>query len=258
MERKGFIGGSDCTKIMEGYWLELWKVKTGRQEPESLVFNLPVQLGRHTEDFNLKWFAVNEGKQVVAQQREFTGTVGTVPVKGTIDGAIKDERNIIEAKHTNRFYDMDKMLDRYMPQLQFYCHMAKAEGVYLSVIFGNSDWECIHVKYNEEYFNSMWAVVSDFWGYVIRDEQPVNDEATGLSRLSIALDDMETRDASRDNAFVYAAASYIQGYEKNRLFKNAEKDLKQMVGDNEREVFCDQLTVKRDKRGHLRIKRRTK
>ena len=258
MERKGFIGGSDCTKIIEGYWLELWKVKTGRQEPESLVFNLPVQLGRHTEDFNLKWFAVNEGKQVVAHQREFTGTVGTVPVKGTIDGAIKDERNIIEAKHTNRFYDMDKMLDRYMPQLQFYCHMAKAEGVYLSVIFGNSDWECVHVKYNEEYFNSMWGVVSDFWGYVIRDEQPVNDEATGLSRLSIALDDMETRDASRDNAFVYAAASYIQGYEKNRLFKNAEKDLKQMVGDNEREVFCDQLTVKRDKRGHLRIKRRTK
>ena len=258
MERKGFIGGSDCTKIIEGYWLELWKVKTGRQEPESLVFNLPVQLGRHTEDFNLKWFAVNEGKQVVAHQREFTGTVGTVPVKGTIDGAIKDERNIIEVKHTNRFYDMDKMLDRYMPQLQFYCHMAKAEGVYLSVIFGNSDWECVHVKYNEEYFNSMWGVVSDFWGYVIRDEQPVNDEATGLSRLSIALDDMETRDASRDNAFVYAAASYIQGYEKNRLFKNAEKDLKQMVGDNEREVFCDQLTVKRDKRGHLRIKRRTK
>ena len=36
MERKGFIGGSDCTKIMEGYWLELWKVKTGREEPESL------------------------------------------------------------------------------------------------------------------------------------------------------------------------------------------------------------------------------
>ena len=27
MERKGFIGGSDCTKIMEGYWLELWQDK---------------------------------------------------------------------------------------------------------------------------------------------------------------------------------------------------------------------------------------
>ena len=200
MERKGFIGGSDCTKIMEGYWLELWNVKTGREESENLQLNLPVQLGVYTETFNLNWFTLNEGKQVVAQQREFTGTVGNVPVKGTIDGAIQGERNIIEAKHTNNFYNMDKMLDRYMPQLQFYCHMAKAEGVYLSVIFGNSNWECIHVKYDEEYFNSMWAVVSDFWGYVVRDEQPVGVETEKLSRLSIALDDMETRDASLTTA----------------------------------------------------------
>ena len=25
MERKGFIGGSDCVKIMQGNWLELWQ-----------------------------------------------------------------------------------------------------------------------------------------------------------------------------------------------------------------------------------------
>ena len=30
MERKGFIGGSDCVKIMNGDWLELWQIKTGR------------------------------------------------------------------------------------------------------------------------------------------------------------------------------------------------------------------------------------
>ena len=258
MERKGFIGGSDCTKIMEGQWLDLWNVKTDRVEPECLLRNLPVQLGSFTENFNLKWFALHEAKAVVAHQREFTGTVGTVPVKATIDGAIQGERNIIEAKHTNNFYNMDKMLDRYMPQLQLYCHMAKAEGVYLSVIFGNSSWECVHVNYNEEYFNSMWAVVTDFWGHVVRDEKPVDAGQTELSRASITLDQMETRDASLDNAFVDAAVTYIHGYEQNKVFKNAEKNLKQMVGDNEREVYCDQLTVKRDKRGHLRIKRRTK
>ena len=70
---------------------------------------------------------------------------------------------------------------------------------------------------------------SDCWGYVLRDEQPVGNEATRLSRLSVALDDMETRDASLDNAFVDAAVTYIHGYEQNKVFKNAEKDLKQMV-----------------------------
>ena len=28
MERKGFIGGSDCVKIINGNWLELWQIKT--------------------------------------------------------------------------------------------------------------------------------------------------------------------------------------------------------------------------------------
>ena len=40
MERKGFIGGSDCVKIMRGEWLELWEIKTGRRESEDLSDNL--------------------------------------------------------------------------------------------------------------------------------------------------------------------------------------------------------------------------
>ena len=32
MNRVGFIGGSDCVKIMQGDWLELWKIKTGREQ----------------------------------------------------------------------------------------------------------------------------------------------------------------------------------------------------------------------------------
>jgi hypothetical protein len=56
MERKGFIGGSDCVKIMNGDWLELWQIKTGRVDPDDLSRNIAVQLGSWTEDFNLKWF----------------------------------------------------------------------------------------------------------------------------------------------------------------------------------------------------------
>ena len=56
MDRTGFIGGSDCVKIMQGRWLELWQQKTGRSEPEDLSRNIAVQLGIWTEDFNIKWF----------------------------------------------------------------------------------------------------------------------------------------------------------------------------------------------------------
>jgi hypothetical protein len=102
----------------------------------------------------------------------------------------------------------------------------------------------------------MWTVVSDFWGYVIRDEEPIGVDTPSLSVDRVPLDNMVARDASQDNQFVDAAVTYIQGYEKNRIFENAKKDLKNMVSDNEREVYCEYLTVKRDKRGSLRITKR--
>ena len=257
MNRKGFIGGSDCVRIMNGDWYELWQVKTGRAEPENLSNNLAVQLGITTEDFNLAWFEKETKKIVAAQQKEYIETIGTVPVKGTIDGGIRGERNIIEAKHTNAFTNMDEQIGRYMPQIQLYMRLANATGAYLSIIFGNSKWDYVHVSYDEEYFNSMWAVVSDFWGYVVRDEEPIAIDVPTLNTHSIAVDDMVVRDATKDNAFVDASITYIQGYEANRTWENAKKDLKNMVADNEREVYCDYITVKRDKRGALRINRRT-
>ena len=254
MNRKGFIGGSDCVKIMQGDWLGLWQIKTGRAESEDLSRNLAVQMGIHTEDFNLSWFEVERNVTVRGQQTEFKADVGGVPVVGTVDGLV--DRCIVECKHTNSYNTTSKVVDYYMPQLQTYMHIADAEGAYLSVIFGNSEWDSVHVERDEEYFNSMWAVVSDFWGYVVRDEEPLGVDVSPLSIDSVPLDKMVARDASTDNQFVDAAVTYVNGYEQNRMWEHAKKDLKAMVADNEREVYCDYLTIKRDKRGSLRITKR--
>jgi hypothetical protein len=236
---------------MQGEWLELWQVKTGRSDGADLSDVLPVQLGIWTESFNLGWFEKNYNCVLRNHQMEFEQNIGGVPAKGMID-AMFDGR-IVEAKHTNAFTNMDEQLERYMPQLQMYCHLAKADGVYLSVLFGNSKWEATYVSYNSDYFNSMWAVVSDFWGYVERDQEPVGVETPSLSIDSIALDDMVKRDATKDNAFVDAAHTYIEHQQAAKVFEGAKSDLKNMVASNEREVFCDLLTIKRDKRGSLRI-----
>tara|TARA_R100000935_G_scaffold8159_3_gene17102 strand:- start:2304 stop:3089 length:786 start_codon:yes stop_codon:yes gene_type:complete len=260
MERKGFIGGSDCVKIMQGNWLGLWQVKTGRAESEDLSRNVAVQMGVHTEDFNLKWFADEYDVKLSGFQKSYKDTIGEVPVKGTMDAMCKsadDEIQIVEAKHTNAYNTLDKVIDYYMPQVQLYMHLANAKGAYLSVIFGNNKWESAHVSYDQKYFDSMWAVVSDFWGYVLRDEEPVgNDQPIQLGTDQIKVDDMVKRDATTDNHFVDAAHTYSTLEADAKAFESAKKDLKQMVGDNEREVYCDQLVVKRDKRGSLRITRR--
>lgn len=251
MNRLGFIGGSDTIKIMSGEWLELWQVKTGKRQPEDLSDNIAVQLGIHTESFNIGWFEKVYGVSVEHKQRSFSEEIGIVPVLGTIDGMWDDW--IVEAKHTNNFSTMDDMIARYMPQLQTYMRLSDAQGAYLSVIFGNSKWEAAHIARSDAYFDSMWAVVSDFWGYVLRNEEPVAVDTPSLSIEKIPVDHMVIRDASTDNAFIDAAHTYVENEDAARSFENAKKSLKDMVGPNEREVYCDLLTIKRSKNGALRF-----
>ena len=251
MKRTGFIGGSDCVRIMQGQWLELWQVKTGRIEGDDLSRNIAVQLGVHTEDFNLGWFEEEHGAVISNQQYEYEKTIGSVPVKGTVDGMW--ENSIVEAKHTNAYNNMDSVIEYYMPQIQTYAHLAQADGAWMSVIFGNNKWESAYVKADREYFDSMWAVVSDFWGYVVRDEEPVGIDSPNISIDKIAVDHMVKRDASKDNHFINVAHDYVENELAAKSFEISKKELKAMVGDDEREVYCDLLTVKRDKRGSLRI-----
>ena len=259
MRRQGFIGGSDATTIMQFKWYDLWLVKTGRAEAEDLSDNIAVQLGSHTENFNIKWFEKSTGCFVTKQQKQFKKTIGDVPLVGTVDGIVVESAAIIEAKHTNPFNDMNDMIERYMPQIQLYCHVSGAEGCHLSVIFGNSKWQSAFVHYDEEYFNKMMVFINDFWWHVVNDKEPVGiDTPEDITINHIPVDNMVVRDASTDNAFVDASITYINGLEQNKIFENAKKDLKNMVGSNEREVFCDYLTIKRDKRGSLRISKRSK
>jgi len=249
MNRTGFIGGSDCVRIMEGDWLNLWMIKTGRRQSEDLSDSIAVQLGIATEHFNLSWFEKQNNCVLTGHQTKYLDSIGKVPVAATVDAVFNS--SIVEAKHTNSMNNMWSVIERYMPQVQLYCHVSKSNGVYMSVIFGNNKWESAYVSYDKEYFDSMWAVVSDFWGYVIRDEQPVDVEIPIIETNKIAVDQMVRRNASADNHFISAAHDYIQNQAAAKAFDNAKKDLKAMIADNEREVYCDLLTIKRSKNGSL-------
>ena len=57
-DRKQGIGGSDATRIYQGNWYDLYLEKIGEKEPDDLSKVLPVQMGVHTEDFNIRWFPI--------------------------------------------------------------------------------------------------------------------------------------------------------------------------------------------------------
>jgi len=255
MDRLGFIGGSDARRIMDGDWHTLWLEKTGQQQPADLSDNLAVQLGIATEDFNIQWFQKYYLPDAILEtQHKFVDTLYGVPCRGTVDGWLLNDDKILECKHTYERNTMESCLKQYMPQLQFYMTLSGAESCFLSVIFGNRRWECVEVSCNNEYIQRMLVHIKEFWDLVASNTPPASDKQTeSLSTDHIPVDKMVRRDATSDNEFISRCHDYIEQEANAKSFESAKADLKAMVADNEREVYCDLLTIKRDKRGALRI-----
>ena len=256
MNRLGFIGGSDATRIMTGNWYDLWAEKTGRKEPEDLSNNLAVQLGTHTESFHIEWFCKQTHAKQYSLQNIYYATEDGVPYKGTVDAEIEIdglEDAILECKHTNSFTNIKEQLVRYMPQLQFYMHISNLKECYLSCIFGNSQWDYRKVSYDEEYVHHMNETIRAFWTCVEDDTAPTDQIVPEINTDKIPINDMVSRDASSDNQFISIAHDYMATMNDAKSHQEYGKMLKDLVAPNEREVYSPVITIKRDKRGSLRI-----
>jgi len=253
--RRSSIGGSCALRIMDGDWHSLWLEKMGYKESEDLSDVLPVQLGIWTEPFNVKLFSKDMQVEVVEQQRYHAKWDG-IPIRGTLDGefTMRGERFGLECKHTNERATMNSQLQKYMPQLQLYMYVAHLNAIYFANIFGNSRYEYVKVAKDNDYLERLHTHLREFWGHVEREEEPPMSMPHFTASIDqIEINDMVARDASTDNHFVDRAMEYIDTKDAAKRNAEAAKDLKAMVGTNEREVYTDLLNVKRDKRGSLRI-----
>ena len=266
--RMGFIGGSDAVKIIRGDWHDLYNEKIGIAQPSDLSHLFNVQLGTYTEQFNLAWFEQEYGVQVIDTQPEFKKTIEGIPFKATLDGIIRDpdpqsfnstsSKNDyigVECKHTSSFKKFDDILTYYYPQIQLYMKVADLSHMYLSVIFGNQ-WECKLVSQDETEWLRMLPIFKDFWGHVLKKQPPVAEMPNELPSNvhHMTLDKMVARDVSTDNRFVEIQHHYIEHLHDSKIFEDCKKELKAYVQPNEREVFTDKLSIKRNKRGALTIK----
>jgi len=251
MKRTGFIGGSDLYSIMRGDWHDLWLVKTGRKEPDDLSGQFNVQLGVQTEAFNLEWLWKQAGynyRHVEPQPREIAG----VPYQARPDAITNDKSAIIECKHTGGHKKMSDILSAYLPQVHLYMRVMDIHQTIFSVIFGNR-WEYCVVDYDVEFWKQVHQQVFDFWNHVETDEAPDNYVLDKIDWSQVKIDGLVSRDASSDNQFVNLAHEYVNASQSVKQHDAIKKELRSMINDNEREVYCDLLTIKRDKRGACRI-----
>lgn len=259
-----FIRGSDMIDIMNGNWNKLWRIKKGLQGRPDLSLQFNVQLGLATEDFNIKWAEDNYllvfNKQAARQMQ-----YGLIKLRGTLDGfsGFNTEGEIeyigIECKHTYSYNTMDKMLEYYMPQLQFYIWIAKLNKIIFSVIFGNQ-WKAVEVYPSEEYLDNMKEQIKLFWEHIVHNKEPddldynIQDLRNNVVSIDgVPINKMTARDASKSNSFTEYTQQYLQHEDAAKSFEAAKKALREEIRPNEREVYNDLISVKRDKRGSVRV-----
>ena len=171
-DRKQGIGGSDATRLYQGDWHELWTEKTGDTEPVDLSDVLPVQMGIHTESFNIDWFTKQTGLKVDGKQKTFFHTKYPF-MYAHVDGLILGEdKAILECKHTNAFSNPKKISDRYKAQLQHYLMVTGYPKVYVSVFFGNMKYEVMEVTKDKEFQNQLENAEILFWHFVQTKKAP--------------------------------------------------------------------------------------
>ena len=219
VDRSTILGGSDANRIMRGDWHTLWLEKTKRQEPEDLSWNLPVQIGLHTETVNRLFFEKETGISTidpilqdvdVPNKKEF--------MHASYDLVGAKEKTIIELKHTNSNNTLDNCISTYMPQVQHYLMVSEYDYAYLSVIFGNQRHEVCKVDADKDYQKKLYEIEKSFWSYVEQDKEPEKLDTSELPKLAgkIKINDMNTIDFNEtgNNEFL----SHASRWEERCLF----------------------------------------
>lgn len=248
--RKG-IGGSDASMVYKGEWLDLWLEKTGRAPHEDLSDNLAVAMGTWTEALNRYWFEHVTGIKVSVCPDAIPHRTYHF-MRANIDGFVKAENAVFEAKHVGAFIKEEEAVSRYFAQCQHLMEVTGASMCYLSVFFGSNVWKYWDVGRDEQFIADLVAREQEFWGYVERDEAPPSMEAAPA--VQINFDEMREVDLSASNAWVAWAADWVKHQKAAKVFNTAAKELKELVEPDVKKAFGGGVTVSRSKAGALTIK----
>jgi len=259
MDRLEYIGGTDSQRIMAGDWVNLYLEKTGAKQPEDLLSNFQVQLGKHTEQFHINWVMNKLGYNwsVVNELK----TSKRIPyMAGHLDGWIDNLETFIEVKHSNEWMSASDKARYYMPQLQHYLFITSCPFCYFSVIRGNQDPEYITVKADQEYQDRLIERVKLFWWHLENKTQPLGDEVP-LSEQEldkklaekVPVNNLKVIDMTFNNQWTVYAKQYLDTQPYVEQHEDAKKALKFLVTPEIGEAYGHGITIKRDKRGSLRF-----
>ena len=182
IRRRCGIGGSDVGAILgvnpfkTPY--DVWKEKTGREEPEDLSDNDAVQAGMLLEDAVAQFYTLRTGYKVRRQHNNrFHHKMPWLT--GNIDRKVEGQQKILECKTAGHFSNgwgepgTDEVPDSYLLQCLHYMGVWGYSEADLAVLTGGQKFAVYSFNFDQELFDSVAAGLRGFWfDNVLADKPP--------------------------------------------------------------------------------------
>jgi len=260
-KRKHTIGGSDATRIMKGDWYNLYNEIKGFQKPEDLEWKVSVCIGQATEALNRKFFEHESGMQVSTYRWSDAQFPDRVDWRhASYDGiCLTSTQNWVplECKHTYHTNNIQKVVETYYAQLHHYMLVSGINFIYLSVFFGNFEYQYCKVSKDKKYMNELIKQTDKFKQMLDTDTIPSRDVEEHKHIKSIVLDDMISidYDKKKNNQFTSLATEWCTTKDTHDLHKELGKQLKDIIPSNCRFASGSGLQIARNKANHLSIRK---
>ena len=231
--------------------LEVWRELCG--DPSYVEPNLddlwPVQLGVATEPLNIRWYTKVTGHPLTRQ-----GEVVSHPqydwAAATLDGFDEAIPGPVECKTVGGFETIEKVTERYQPQIQWQLEVTQCKQAILSVIEGGRVPRLVTIDYNKEYADELMSRANKLMVHV-RDMTP-----------PVALDPVELKVISRlkdyvmtgNNQWASAANDWIGHQSAAKKFKDAEQTIKDMFPNDGASAAGYGVIAKRNAANRISIK----
>lgn len=163
----------DQRKIMA-----LWREMIGDpdHEEEDLSGVWAIRLGETTEDLNLGWYeaivgrpVTRRGEVVIHPEHEWAAC--------TLDGWDEGLPGPVEAKHVGGREPLQRILDRYRPQVEWQMLVTGSERAALSIIEGTKPPVVRIIESDPAYRAELWRRASAFWACVQTLTPPILETA---------------------------------------------------------------------------------
>ena len=239
-ERNKGIGGSEAAAIlgMNKYStpLDVWLLKTGRNERQDLSGNESVEWGSRLESDVARKFAQNHPELIVKKKNALLTSKEYPWMLGSIDRVIKEKdtgrKGILEVKTTDKALSDDwakSVPDYYIPQPTHYLAVTGYEFFWVAVLIGGNRYKEYYFERDEDDIKILIERESMFWNdFVLTDIMP---QVTGSKVDTDALTEMYPDPSSEYLGILDQDIPEIEEFEKVKAQKNTLLERERELGN---------------------------